>query len=132
MRYGAGMATITARDDGAAGTLMQRAALAAIVTAAGLVLLKIAAWWWTGSVAMLASLADSALDLVASGLNAMAIRQSLAPADREHRFGHGKAEAVAGLAQSALVAGSALFLVYELVDRMISPQPWAPKAGALG
>jgi ferrous-iron efflux pump FieF len=122
------MATATIPNSDSAGTLMQRAALAAIAAAAVLVLLKAAAWWWTGSVAMLASLADSGLDLLASGINAVAIRHALTPADREHRFGHGKAEAVAGLAQSALVAGSALFLSYESVRRILAPEPIAAEA----
>lgn len=104
-------------------TLMHRAALAAIVTAALLAALKLAAWWLTGSVAMLASFADSALDLAASALNAAAIRFALSPADREHRFGHGKTEAVAGLAQAALMAASAIFLFWESGHRLIAPQP---------
>jgi len=111
-----------------AGTLMQRAALAAIALAATLVVLKAAAWWWTGSVAMLASFADSALDLVASAVNVLAIRQALTPADREHRFGHGKAEAVAGLAQSGLIASSAFFLAYESIRRILAPEPVAAEA----
>jgi len=110
---------------GAAGTLMRRAAYAAIATALGLAAIKAAAWWWTDSVAMLASFADSSLDLAASTLNALAIRHALAPADREHRFGHGKAEAVAGLAQAALVGGSAVFLLVQSVGRIVEPHPLA-------
>lgn len=113
-----------------AATLMQRAALAAIVTAVSLAGIKLVAWWWTGSVAMLASFADSALDLGASGLNALAIRAALAPADWEHRFGHGKTEAVAGLAQAALMTGSAAFLIWESIGRLLAPEPISN--GALG
>jgi len=76
----------------------------------------------TGSVAMLASLADSSLDLFASSLNLFAIREALTPADREHRFGHGKAEPLAGLAQGAFIAGSATFLVVESAGRIVSPR----------
>src|SRR5215467_7256344 len=87
--------------------LMRRAALAAVGVSSVLVVVKAAAYIITGSVAMMASLADSALDLFASSINLFAIRESLAPADREHRFGHGKAEPLAGLAQGAFIAGSA-------------------------
>lgn len=102
---------------------MKRAALAAILTAALLAGVKLAAWWWTGSVAMLASFADSALDLGASAVNALAIRFALSPADREHRFGHGKTEAIAGLAQGALMLASSGFLIWESVGRLLAPQP---------
>jgi ferrous-iron efflux pump FieF len=68
---------------------MRRAALAAVAVSAVLVTLKAAAYIATSSVAMMASLADSALDLFASSINLFAIREALAPADREHRFGHG-------------------------------------------
>ncbi|BCW90111.1 Ferrous-iron efflux pump FieF [Alphaproteobacteria bacterium SO-S41] len=108
------------REEG--GALMKRAALLAICVALGLALIKAAAWWFTGSIAMLASFADSALDLGASTLNALAIRTALTPADREHRFGHGKTEAVAGLAQAALVGGSAVFLVVQSAQRIAAPE----------
>lgn len=103
--------------------IMQRAAFAAVAVSLLLVGLKAAAYVVTGSVAMMASLADSALDLFASTINLLAISQSLAPADREHRFGHGKAEPLAGLAQSAFIAGSATFLVIESVSRIVTPRP---------
>jgi ferrous-iron efflux pump FieF len=73
--------------------------------------------------AMMASLADSSLDVFASFINLLAIRHALTPADHEHRFGHGKAEPLAGLAQSAFIAGSSAFLVIESITRMISPRP---------
>jgi ferrous-iron efflux pump FieF len=104
---------------------MHRAALAAVAVSAVLVFLKAVAYVVTGSVAMMGSLADSALDLFASSINLLAIRQSLTPADREHRFGHGKAEPLAGLAQGAFIAGSATFLVIESVGRIVSPRPLA-------
>ena len=72
---------------------------------------------------MLASLADSALDLFTASLNLLAIRQALTPADAEHRFGHGKAEPLAGLAQGAFIAASALFLVIQAVNRILAPEP---------
>jgi ferrous-iron efflux pump FieF len=102
--------------------MMRRAALAAVSVSTVLVALKAAAYVATSSVAMMASLADSALDLFASSINLFAIREALAPADREHRFGHGKAEPLAGLAQSAFITGSATFLVIESIDRIVSPR----------
>jgi ferrous-iron efflux pump FieF len=111
-------------------TLMNRAAFAAIGTAALLAVIKLVAWWWTGSVAMLASFADSGLDLGASALNAIAIRAALSPADWEHRFGHGKTEAVAGLGQATLMLGSTGFLLWESVNRILAPE--AVTHGAIG
>jgi ferrous-iron efflux pump FieF len=106
-----------------AAGLMRRTALAAVGVAILLIVLKTAAYILTGSVAMMSSLADSALDLFASTINLFAINQSLVPADREHRFGHGKAEPLAGLAQGAFIAGSATFLVVESVGRLVEPRP---------
>jgi ferrous-iron efflux pump FieF len=103
--------------------LMQHAVYAAVAVSAVLVLVKAAAYIFTGSVGMMASLADSALDLFASSINLIAIHSALTPADREHRFGHGKAEPLAGLAQGAFIAGSATFLVVQSIGRLVSPQP---------
>jgi ferrous-iron efflux pump FieF len=104
------------------GVLMRRVALAAVLTATFLAVLKTVAFILTDSMAMMASLADSALDIFASFVNLLAIRHALTPADHEHRFGHGKAEPLAGLAQGAFIAGSALFLVIESVRRLIVPR----------
>lgn len=89
------------------------------------VLISIKAWgyWQTQSMAILASLVDSLLDASASIANLLAVRFALAPADASHRFGHGKAEAIAGLAQGALIIGSAVFLVVESVGRLLDPRP---------
>ncbi len=106
-----------------AGNLMRRAALASVVTSLFLVALKAFAYFASGSVSVLAALADSALDLFTASLNLIAIRSALTPADAEHRFGHGKAEPLAGLAQGAFIAGSALFLVIQSAIRLASPQP---------
>jgi ferrous-iron efflux pump FieF len=104
-------------------TLMRRTAWAAVGIAAILIALKAIAYVVTDSIAMMASLADSTLDLFASSINLLAIHQALTPADSEHRFGHGKAEPLAGLAQGAFIAGSAMFLVIESVGRFITPRP---------
>lgn len=104
------------------GRLMRRVALAAVLTATFLAILKAVAFILTDSMAMMASLADSALDVFASFVNLLAIRHALTPADHEHRFGHGKAEPLAGLAQGAFIAGSAGFLVIESARRLIDPR----------
>jgi ferrous-iron efflux pump FieF len=88
-----------------------------------LVAIKTFAYFASHSVAMLASLADSALDLFTAAINLFAIHEALAPADKEHRFGHGKAEPLAGLAQGAFITASALFLVIQAIQRLINPQP---------
>lgn len=106
-----------------AARMMRRAAIASISVAIFLTLLKAGAYLLSNSVAILASMADSALDLLASAANFLAIRTSLTPADHDHRFGHGKAEPLAGMAQSAFIAASALFLVVQSVERLITPVP---------
>jgi ferrous-iron efflux pump FieF len=106
-----------------AGSLMKRAAIASVAVSLFLVLIKTFAYFASHSVALLASLADSALDLFTSSVNLFAIRQALTPADAEHRFGHGKAEPLAGLAQGAFITASALFLVIQAVNRIIAPEP---------
>jgi ferrous-iron efflux pump FieF len=112
--------------------LMRRATYASVTVAVVLIAAKLAAWLVTDSVALLASLIDSLLDALASLVNLFAVRQALTPADKEHRFGHGKAEALAGLGQAALIIGSALFLVVESIQRLISPQPVAYGLAGIG
>jgi ferrous-iron efflux pump FieF len=104
------------------GLLMRRATYASTAVACVLIFAKTYAWVGTDSVAMLSSLVDSLLDVVASVLNLFAVRHALQPADREHRFGHGKAESLAGLAQAAFIAGSAAFLLLEAATRLLHPQ----------
>ncbi|CAH0534577.1 Ferrous-iron efflux pump FieF [Vibrio stylophorae] len=102
--------------------LVQWAALAATIVASLLLTSKLVVWWYTESVSMLASLVDSALDLLASLTNMLVVRYALQPADEEHRFGHGKAESLAALAQAAFISGSACFLVLNGVERFFRPQ----------
>ena len=97
-----------------------RAAIASVVTAAFLGALKAYAAYRTGSVAMLASLADSLLDLVASLVTLAGVRIAAQPADQSHRFGHGKAEALAALFQVALISVSATFIAVRAVERFLS------------
>src|ERR1700690_1721124 len=105
------------------GFYMRRAARASVGVSLLLVTIKAAAYFASNSVALLASMADSALDLFTAGLNMLAIHESLSPADAEHRFGHGKAEPLAGLAQGAFITASALFLVIQAAQRFLDPQP---------
>lgn len=113
-----------------AARLRRRATYAAVAVALVLIAVKFAAWLATGSVAMLSSVIDSLLDATASLVNLVAVRQAMVPADREHRFGHGKAEPLAVLGQSAFITGSALLLLAEAVRRLIRPMPVAnPPAG---
>jgi ferrous-iron efflux pump FieF len=96
-----------------------------IATAVFLVLLKVFGWAASGSVSLLASLLDSGLDLVASLAVFFAVRWAAQPPDWDHRHGHGKAEAFAGLLQAGLVFGSGLFVAWEAIDRIVSPRPVA-------
>ncbi|MCB1615145.1 MAG: cation diffusion facilitator family transporter [Pseudomonadales bacterium] len=97
------------------------ASILSVSVALLLIILKTAAWFMTGSVSLLASLIDSTMDSLVSIINLLAIRYSLQPADEEHRFGHGKAEALAGLAQAAFIAGSAAFLFLHAAERLYEP-----------
>ena len=101
---------------------MKLATAASVVTATVLIAAKFIAWVLTGSVSVLASLVDSLMDAAASLFNLLAVRFSLQPPDKEHRFGHGKAESLAGLAQAMFIAGSALFLLLEAINRLFHPQ----------
>ena len=103
--------------------LLKLATTASVVTAMLLILGKAAAWLLTGSISVLASLVDSLMDAAASLLNLVAVHVSLQPPDAEHRFGHGKVEPLAALAQAAFIAGSAAFLVLQAIDRLLHPRP---------
>lgn len=105
--------------------LIRLAAQASVAVASLLIAAKLAAWLITDSVSLLSTLIDSLLDVGASLVNLIAIRHALEPADEEHRFGHGKAEALAGLAQAAFVAGSAAFLLVQAGERLLRPRPLA-------
>jgi len=112
------------RYGGDGGVLLVRlATYASVTTALVLILAKTVAYFMTDSVSMLSTLLDSLLDAAASILNLFAVRHALTPADREHRFGHGKAEPLAGLGQAAFISGSAIFLLFEAGQRLVSPRP---------
>lgn len=92
-------------------------------TAVVLIVIKAFALGASGSVSILASLADSSLDLIASLATFFAVRWAAAPPDEEHRYGHGKAEALAALVQAGLVFASAAFIGWEAVQRIVDPRP---------
>jgi ferrous-iron efflux pump FieF len=102
---------------------MRQATLFSVVVAVIMVAVKLAAWILTGSVALLSTLIDSTLDGLSALVNFLAIRHALEPADHDHRFGHAKAEPLAGLVQSAFIGGSALFLIGEAAQRLFEPDP---------
>ena len=105
-----------------AARLLRTATYASVATAAGLVVVKLGAWWVTHSVSLLSTLVDSLLDVAASMINLLAVRAALTPADHDHRFGHGKAEPLAALGQSAFIGGSAVFLLLEVSQRFLEPR----------
>jgi ferrous-iron efflux pump FieF len=108
---------------GEAGVLMRRATYASLAVAGTMILVKLAAWLLTDSVSLLSSLLDSLLDAAASLVNLVAVHQAQVPPDREHRFGHGKAEPLASLGQAAFITGSAALLMIQALQHILTPQP---------
>lgn len=102
---------------------MRSASLFSLIVGMTLVGMKAVTWLMSDSFSMMSSLADSLLDVMASGVNFIAIRYALQPPDKEHRFGHGKAEDLATLAQSTFICGSGFFLVIEGIKRFFWPEP---------
>jgi ferrous-iron efflux pump FieF len=111
--------------------LLRLATRASLTVASILVLSKAVAWWLSGSVSLLAGLTDSALDAVASFLNLLAVHYALRPADDDHRFGHGKAEALAGMAQALFIGVSAVLIGVQAVERLQAPQPLGDTAAGI-
>jgi len=101
--------------------LMRLATVASMSVALTLIAAKTVAWLLTESVSMLSSLVDSSLDFLASLITFLAIRHALTPADADHRFGHGKAEALAGLSQAGFIAASGGGLLLTVGDRLLHP-----------
>jgi ferrous-iron efflux pump FieF len=100
--------------------LVKRAGQAAIIAASLLIIVKLVAWMVTGSSSILAALTDSLMDVTTSIINLFAIKVALQPADKEHRFGHGKAESLAGLVQAAFISGSSVFLMINGISAVIN------------
>jgi cation diffusion facilitator family transporter len=112
--------------------LTRRITLLSVITAAVLVAMKLAVWLASGSVALMASLADSGLDFIASLATFFAVRYAAAPPDAEHRYGHGKAEAFASLFQGGLVFASAALIGREAIVDLITPHPLKAEGWAIG
>jgi cation diffusion facilitator family transporter len=119
------MAHVHALSPAETTALTRRVTLYSVTVAAVLVSLKLVAWLASASVAMLASMADSGLDLVASLITFYAVRFAAQPPDAEHRFGHGKAEGFASLMQAGLVFASAALIGREAIGDLVSPHPVA-------
>ncbi len=103
--------------------LLRLATRASLATASILIIAKAVAWWLSGSVSLLAGLTDSVLDGATSFLNLLAVHYALRPADEDHRYGHGKAEAMAGMAQALFIGFSAVLIAYQAIERLQNPQP---------
>ncbi len=103
--------------------LRKLASYASLTVAVALTAIKLAAWLATGSVSMLTSAVDALVDSAASVVTFLGVRYASQPPDRKHRFGHGKAEAVAGFTQANFVAGAACVLAFQSIQRLFSPQP---------
>jgi len=100
--------------------LVTLAGRAAIAAASLLILVKLFAWFATGSSSILAALTDSLMDVTTSIINLFAIKIALQPADDDHRFGHGKAESLAGLAQAAFISGSSVLLMLNGISSLLN------------
>jgi cation diffusion facilitator family transporter len=111
--------------------LTRRVTRLSVAVAAVLTVIKAVAWLAGGSVAMLASLADSGLDVLAASLTFLAVRYAAAPPDAEHRFGHGKAEAFSALTQAGLVFASSALVAREAIGRIVRPAPLANSGWSL-
>ncbi len=122
--------TASSLDDAHAAT--RRITTLSVGTATILIVMKAFALGASGSVSILATLADSSLDLIASLATFFAVRWAAAPPDEEHRYGHGKAEALAALVQAGLVFASAAFIGWEAVQRIFDPRPVTAGGWAVG
>lgn len=103
--------------------LLRLATRASVAVASLLIVTKAIAWWLSGSISMLAGLTDSLLDGVTSFLNLLDVHYALRPADDDHRYGHGKAESLAGMAQALFIGVSAVLIAFQAVERLKHPEP---------
>lgn len=120
---GEALKTTNTTDYSASNRLMVWAARASVAVALTLMTGKAIVWWLSDSAAMLGSLVDSSLDMASSLVTLLAIKTAIVPPDTAHRFGHGKAEALAGLFQSALMGGSSVFLLLQSLMHLSNPKP---------
>ena len=112
--------------------LIKVASVVSVSVASLLVAVKVWVWLLTGSLSVLASLVDSGLDVAASLVNMLAIRYSFKSADRDHPFGHGKAEFLAGLGQALFIAFSAIFVIVQAMQRFASPRSLESTGAGIG
>lgn len=105
--------------------LKKIAAIASMSVAGSLTILKTFGALYTGSLSVLSSMIDSLADIFASSITFVAVRFSSRPASYEFRYGYGKAESLSALVQSAFVAGSGIFVMYDGINRFINPKPLA-------
>lgn len=110
-------------NDPAANRLKKQAVTASVGLSILLCLLKITATFYTGSLAILSSLIDSCADVFASSISFIAVRFSTKAATCTHRYGFGRAESISALLQSAFIAGSGFFVMYDGIQRLIHPLP---------
>lgn len=103
--------------------LMKTASALSLGTVVFLVVLKLWAYFETGAVSILSGVLDSGQDFMTSLISFIAIRQAIEPADKKHRFGHGKAQAIGGMLQAGIIFISSLFLLSESVMRLWHPKP---------
>ncbi|MEZ0260600.1 MAG: cation diffusion facilitator family transporter [Alphaproteobacteria bacterium] len=109
-------------SDGSPPTSLKRwAAVASLSVATVLVAVKFMAFLMTDSVSLLSSLMDSSFDAFASLITMLSVIHAATPADEEHRFGHGKLEALSALGQAVFIFGSAIFLLFECARRFVTP-----------
>lgn len=102
--------------------LKRMATYASLIIGSFLIITKFGAWLLTGSVTVLASLADSIVDTIASLIALFSVHLAIKPADKKHRYGHGKAEGIGALFQAGFVGASGIFVGFQAVDRLITPQ----------
>lgn len=117
------MISLSSSNENRYKRLVTFAGYASTCTAIILICIKAFAWLYSGSSTIFASLVDSALDLCASGLNLLAIKYSILPKDDDHKYGHGKAESLAGLLQAAFICGSAIFVIMHGISRVVNVSP---------
>lgn len=103
------------------GPLVRLASTLSLAVATVLMVSKVGAWWMTDSLSLFSSMVDSGLDMLTSLINFMVVRYALRPADEDHRFGHGRAEDIAGLAQATFISGSGFFILFEAAQRLWNP-----------
>lgn len=117
------MSQLPSVDQKQINRLKKIAVTASVAVSSGLTLLKLAASLYTGSLAVLSSMVDSLSDIFSSLITFVAVKFSSQPANMKHRYGFGKAEALSALVQSAFIAGSGVFVIYEGVSRFVLPRP---------